>query len=419
MRTIAFWASLFLVFAIPWENTVTISGLGTISRILGFLVIGCWAGTILITGKIRRPHPFHLFVLAFMMWNALSLFWSIDLKLTQSRIITYLQMFAFIYILWDLYTTPTALKAGLQAYVLGAYISLYSMLSNYVSGTSIHVEGRFTANGFNENAIGVVFALGVLPAWYLATTKNDLLVFNMLRLVNYAYIPLAILSMILTGSRGPLVAIIPAIIYILASLNHLKLYLRVIIFVLLVVGLFSLQSFIPEQTMARIASTGDELSGGDLNGRTEIWSQGLAVFVKHPLQGIGTGAYGAAIEERIIAHNFAISILTEVGVIGFTLFITILGMAFLLTWHQSKWDAGFWVALLLVWMLGASSSNFEHRKQTWLFLGLVPVSAALVNRSGNPQSGSFFPSEDGVEKTRLTPNHVTWNTLPKAKHWRP
>jgi hypothetical protein len=75
-----------------------------------------------------------------------------------------------------------------------------------------------------------------------------------------------------------------------------------------------------------------------------------------------------------------LSLLVEVGVIGFMLYATILAMAVYSAIHQPKWSCRLWLTILMVWTIGASSHNWEHRKQTWLFLGLATVSASVYGR---------------------------------------
>jgi len=81
-----------------------------------------------------------------------------------------------------------------------------------------------------------------------------------------------------------------------------------------------------------------------------------------------------------VAHNSFLSVLVEVGLIGFVLFGIILTIAIVKAWNHPKWDKSFWLSLLLVWAIGASSLTWEHRKVTWLFLSLVVASAALTSR---------------------------------------
>lgn len=70
----------------------------------------------------------------------------------------------------------------------------------------------------------------------------------------------------------------------------------------------------------------------DEEGRLAIWSTGLKVMLTNPITGVGVGCFGEAIgrereargaESRVwqTAHNSAVQIGTETGVIGFILFL--------------------------------------------------------------------------------------------------
>jgi O-antigen ligase len=95
-----------------------------------------------------------------------------------------------------------------------------------------------------------------------------------------------------------------------------------------------------------------------------------------------------------VAHNSFLSVAVELGVIGGLLFVGILGMAAVQAWSQPTRDARFWLTMLLVWSIGASSLTWEYRKPTWLFIGLCAVSAALGAQRGGglrfaPRGGSL------------------------------
>lgn len=95
------------------------------------------------------------------------------------------------------------------------------------------------------------------------------------------------------------------------------------------------------------------------------------------LFGIGIGAFHTAAGAGTAAHNVFQSVLTEVGMIGFALFVIILAITVYQAKRQPKWDSRLWLTVLLVWAVGVSSIMWEHFKPTWLFLSLVVVSANL------------------------------------------
>jgi O-antigen ligase len=376
MRTIAFWLSLALIFVIAWEDMVLFQDLGTVSRAIGFLVAGFWVLTVAVTGKFRKPHRFHVLVLLFVLWNMASAFWSVNVKDTTTSIQTFLQLAAMVYILWDLYTTPAALEAALQAYILGAYVAIGSTISNYLALREATYL-RYAATGFDPNDVGLVMALGIPVAWHLAVTVGTGEKPRWLRLANYAYTPAAILAIILTASRGTLLATVPALVFVVGSLTRLSPFRRVLVLAVLIAALFLLQPLVPQSSLQRLASSGSSIAAADLGGRWNLWREAIAVFTEHPLFGVGGGAYRTAVESGQVAHNTFLSVLAQVGIIGFILFASILATAVYQAVRLPRWDSRLWLAVLMVWAVGAFALSHQHRKTTWLFLSLIVASANL------------------------------------------
>jgi O-antigen ligase len=329
-------------------------------------------------------------VFLFFLWYTVSFFWSIDPESTLGAIETFIQMAGFMLILWDLYTTPEAVRAGLQAYVLGAYVSIASAVANYLAASQF-AYGRYSATGFQPNSLGFVLALGIPLAWHLAASGENGKKHQVLRFVNYAFIPAAIFAISLTATRFAMLAILPAFLFGISTFVRLKPFPRVLIFVILAGALFALPSLIPRYSIERLATTTDELGAGDLSGRVTIWQQGLDVFAEHPLLGVGGFAFPMAVESGRSAHNSFLVVLVELGIMGFVLFGIVLAMAVYNAIHQQKWDARFWLTILLVWALGGSAMSWAHAKPTWLFLSLLVAAANASVQPVQSKRGSQFP----------------------------
>ena len=373
MRNVAFALSLLLVFVIPLENLVMGEEGGTLSRALGLGVAGFWLVTVLLTGRMRRLLPFHFVVFLYVLWHALSVTWSYDVERTAARTLTYVQQLGLVLILWDLYTTPRRLSLALQAYVLGAYVSALSTVYNYLQGSAYSYE-RYAATGFNPNDLGVILALGIPTAWYLGTSGGPS-ARGVLRLLNLGLIPLAIFAIFLTASRGALAGVAAALVYVVGSLGRLSLRTKTWAIAGSLLAVLVLVLLVPDSSVGRVTNM-----GLDLNGRLRIWTEGFRVFAEHPLLGVGSGAFKAAIEYNKSPHNFVLSLLGEVGLVGFAIFCILLLQTGLAALRQPPPQARFWLTILAVWALGSATHQFEQRKQTWLFLGLTVVSGSIYTR---------------------------------------
>ena len=383
MRRIAFLLSLVLILMIPWEGVIDLPGLGTAAKMMGLGVAGVWLVSVVASGRLRRPGLFHITVFVFMLWSALSVFWSGDATKTVSQLVTWVQLLGFVFILWDLYTTRGALLAGLQAYVLGAYVAIGSAVASFVAGTAFYTNfERFSpGNEMNPDGFGFMLALGIPAAWYLASSESASRLGRLLKVVNLAFIPAAFVGIALSGTRTAAIAAVPAMGFGLWSLLRLKPRGRVAILALLLIAVVLLLPVVePLKSFQRLGTTGSELTRGDLTGRLLLWREGLISFAEHPVLGVGANMYRSINSLGKVAHNSFLSVLVELGLVGFGLFALVLVIAVTQAWSQPKWDSRFWLALLMVWAIGASALTWEHRKSTWLFLSLLVVSAALARQ---------------------------------------
>ncbi|MCZ7573212.1 MAG: O-antigen ligase family protein [Ardenticatenaceae bacterium] len=382
MRTIVLRLSLVFIFFVPWEGVIELPGMGTATKLIGFAVAACWLATVVITNRFRKPRPFHVIVYLFVLWNAVSVLWSTDPDRTVVHLRTWAQLLGLVIIVWELYTTRAALLAGLQAFILGEYVAISKAIYNFFSGNVFYTHyQRFSpSEQSNPDGFGIIVALGIPVAWYLASSKSATKMSGLLKFVNYAYIPAAFVGLALSGTRTALIAAIPGMAFGLASLSRPRPAVRLAIFLLLTSTILILLPHVRTlRSFQRLGTTYAELTEGDLNNRTNNWREGLASFAEHPLIGVGSNMYRSVNSLGKLAHNSFLSVLVELGLIGFALFGMILTFAVIRAWGQPKWEARFWLTTLLVWAIGASSLTYEHRKATWLFLSLVVASAALTS----------------------------------------
>jgi O-antigen ligase len=150
----------------------------------------------------------------------------------------------------------------------------------------------------------------------------------------------------------------------------------------LTLGLCTVPLVVPEESLYRLASVGDELAGGDLTGRTAFWNNALELWSERPFIGIGGAAFDDAVASLYgrprSAHNSFIAVLTELGLFGIAMVIVILAMAIGNAWRLSKRDAYFWLALGATWFIGNMALTWIQNQPTWMFLSLLASSAVLA-----------------------------------------
>ena len=386
MRKITYWLTLVLIFIVPWEDSLSITAIGSLTRLTGLVVAGCWFLTILTEGRFRKPHLFHAFVLFFFLWNIVSYIWSLDIDRTFERIKTYLQIFLLMLIIWELFKEPADLIAGLQAYILGAYVCIASSIGNYLSGTiAENYEVRYSATGVNAVDLSLLLLLGIPLAWHLCLLANKKKN-RFLKIINIAYIPFAIFTVLLTASRTSLFAIVPAIIFILWP-KRFNIGRFILISIFLGVSIMIIRVILPAGIIERLATTSTSISSADFGGRVNLWKETITLFLRHPVVGSGAGILFTTIGSE--AHQTFLSILAETGLIGFLLFTFILAIVVNQAARLPKGYSGLWFSVIFIWVIGVLSLTWEAMKPTWLFMSFVIIEAAALHdqvRSENMKS---------------------------------
>jgi O-antigen ligase len=376
MRKLAYILSLLLIFTLPWEDAVTISGLYSLTRYIGIITAAVWMVSVLLKGELRKPHLFHIMVVLFILWNLTSLIWTIDIDYSIQQMKTYVMLIILIWIIWDLYTTPHALSNAMQAYIVGCYVAITSTINNYIIGRQINLYsgGRYAGVG-NAVDLALVLTLGLPIAWHLATSLDNQNKNKILRIINFAYLPAAVMAILLTGTRMAIFALIPALAYIIGTSNRLKPTLRFSTLVALVGAMFWLEPLIPRSTLERLGTVSVSIAAGDLGGRVKIWLNSLSFFYSHPIFGIGIGTLDSPYGIGVLAHNTFLSVLTELGLIGFILFMCVLAVIVQQAIKQEKYYALLWITIIAIWTIGVFTLSWEFRKVTWLILTLIVIGA--------------------------------------------
>lgn len=372
LRKIALILLVLFIFIVPVEKVVLIEGLGSIAKVFGIFAMMAWFLAFALGGGLRSTTPFHTYLFLFILWNCASIFWSVDIDATQVQVITWVQLGLLMILIWDLLDKKTLVTIGVQAYVLGALLGAIGIIYNFL-GTTDYVYGRYSAAGQHPVNIGLILAIAVPMSWYLVLQRvGSSKITTLLLLLNITYIPVGCIGIALTGSRGAMVAALPAILFILPTLGILPLWAKLLAALAAIGGIYSGYQLIPEESIERLSTAYTELTGGGtLTGRTQIWADAFNRFMDNPILGLGSDAFKAVSQSGLVAHNSFLSVLVETGIVGLLLFLAIVITAFIYCFQLPKLESRLWKTVLLIWFLGASATTYEFHKPTWLIFAFI------------------------------------------------
>jgi len=204
----------------------------------------------------------------------------------------------------------------------------------------------------------------------------------------------------LTASRGGLVALSIALIAAIAVSGRWRLLVSLMVVVFATASYIYFAGFAPHETQERITepTKGQERLQ---EGRTTIWQVAWRAFEANPAQGVGAGNFQVSskhfllepgtlnrseqiIDEPRVVHNSYLEVATELGVVGFVLFMIVVGFSLGSLLFAAKAFSGaadrrmqaacLCIAVALVGSLAAGFFvSAEYSKQLWLLLGLGPA----------------------------------------------
>jgi O-antigen ligase len=277
-------------------------------------------------------------------------------------------------------------------------------LIDFGSAEAIAVEQiRFAAYGQDPNDVARYLDIGFPLAALLLTSERRWPA----RLLAAGYLPLGLVAVLLTASRGGFVAALVALAGcgVLLFRRHARTALGAgFALPVLAAGLWFA---VPHETFARLATIPEQIGSGDLNERMNIWSAGWHAFVQAPLLGTGAGSFvsAAGLAPIDTAHNTVLAIVVSGGLCALFLAVAIVALAVRSVFETYGSLRVALATALLVWGITAMVATVEESRTTWLLMALIALagrlsvedSAGLAVCFPEPERGDRF--EAAAEQT--------------------
>lgn len=378
MRRIAWILLLLLAFAIPWEYSLNLGEpLGNVARIASLLVLLAAVPAILQAGRMRTPGAFCWITLAFFLWFCCTCFWTIDTAATLEKLRAYFQELIIVWLVWEFADTPADLRDLLRATVAGSCVLALLTLAAFGSPEAIAAgQIRFAGYGQDPNEVARFLDLGFPLAALLIHGERRW----PMRLMAMAFLPIGGAAVLLTASRSGFLAALVAFAGSVLLLAYGRARRVAVVAYALPPFLAALWLIVPSGTLERLATIPEQLQGGDLNQRVNIWAAGWEAFIHAPFFGTGAGSFTAAAHLAPLdtAHNTALSIVVGGGLCALFLASLLFALAVRAAFETHGPLRLALATCLLVWAITSLIATVEENRTTWLLLGVVILAARLT-----------------------------------------
>ena len=287
---------------------------------------------------IKCKSPLFWYAL-FVLWAGVSIFWSINPHRTLVEFIQ-ISLYGFVFLLSGNISEENLIRVGRIALITAVGVSLFG-ISQYLLLDS----SRIVSTIGNANSLGIYLSMIFLAGWS----------YNLRKPWRFGYVVciLLFITLILTISRGALIALAVSLPIIFLGIQKNKFKNAILkTAICLAIGLAFSQLLVyiapflknlssENLVISYILTRNTPMIAWSGVSRFAFWEAGIKVFLSNPFAGTGLGtfflAYFTEFTDNIwysrFVHNHYVQIMSELGIIGITLFV-----AFILSIAKAVWN---------------------------------------------------------------------------------
>ncbi|WP_028585957.1 O-antigen ligase family protein [Desulfogranum mediterraneum] len=213
--------------------------------------------------------------------------------------------------------------------------------------TSSGAQGRFQFGSMYDANDLAYFLISTFPLSFYYLSKNEAL---FKRAVAFVSVVFSIAVSVMTGSRGGLLGLGTVLLLVLFSRwSPLKLIHRILFVIILIVGVTVNLDKIDVDRFGTLLNAETDYNITSESGRLSIWKTALKLTMTHPFTGVGVGCFANAIgsyRQEIgeiprwqAPHNSFVQLLTEVGLVGFCIFLSMVSSAMMVFLRCARGDS--------------------------------------------------------------------------------
>lgn len=254
-----------------------------------------------------------------------------------------------------------------------------SWTMGYIGASTTDFGARMTFGDADPNLLAFRFAVSAICATHLALQPGR-------AWRKAAFLGLAcacIAAQMRTGSRGGLMALVLGLLTLILFEFRKKLGMALVLVAAFTALMLAIRPYLPVEVMARYQGVGEEIAYGSMAGRKDIYHEGLQSFQRDPMLGVGYSAFEtASLRHNGIgdaAHNDPLQVLVDLGLLGFCVYLALLGVLLGRAAKAEQQWKGLALGLFAAYLVSGFSITLLNAKIAWLVFGVL---LALGGRAG-------------------------------------
>ena len=329
-----------------WLPTVSLIAFATLDvgpNLAAIAIFLAWLGA-LAASRSRMPALIvqHRVVLTgvavLVLWVMLSMAWAPNPEVGSYGFFGWIVALGIILVITTTLTDSRHIRLAIGAFILGAVISVaIGLFGGAVQGGSDRIVGGSGDPNF--------LAAGIVPAMVLAFGLAASTQRAAVRVVMPVVVGLLAIGLLVSGSRGGLIAAIVALVAVFILTKRRRAWIAVLM--LLTAGVMGAAVSVDPGAWERISDFSES------SGRTELWTVAWQVWEDHPAAGVGfqgfvdhSSAYARELgtlefseflaEQPKVVHNGYLELLAETGIVGLALFLGVVIACMRQAWQATQ-----------------------------------------------------------------------------------
>lgn len=219
----------------------------------------------------------------------------------------------------------------LKSIIFTICLSIFFYSISSLSKGSFSGERFYFGTMYDPNDLAYFF-ISLFPLSILYIVKNEGF---LKRIFGIITVGMCVAAILLSGSRGGFLGLIAVFsLFLFTKIGNIKRSFKILLLIGLAIIFAGYSDKINIERYKSLTEISSDYNVRDEEGRLDIWRRGLQLIASNPITGVGVNCFPMAIgykraaEGAIprwqVAHNSFLQVATEVGLIGFVLFISII-----------------------------------------------------------------------------------------------